>query len=97
MEQEDTGEHYSEKIKEILRHNLEQDLLRERRRFRMNMLMLGLLLLLMYGEVMWVLKTVGVKKRMRRYVSYLYYGVSIVLVGGSLAKRIISSKQQSTS
>lgn len=63
----------------------------------MSMLMLGLLLLLMYGEVMWVLKLLGVKKRMRRYVTYLYYGVSIVLVGGSLAKRITSNRQQSPS
>lgn len=59
----------------------------------MSMLMLGLLLFLMYGEVMWLLKLVGVKKRMRRYVTYLYYGVSVILIGGSLAKRIISNKQ----
>ena len=56
------------------------------------MLMLGIVLLLCYGEFMWILKTVGVKKRMRGYVSWLYTGLACVLVFGSLVKRVMGVK-----
>jgi hypothetical protein len=54
------------------------------------MLMLGVLLLFLYGEFMWVLKFAGTNKRIRKNLANLYLVVAAVIIVGSIAKRVRS-------
>lgn len=53
------------------------------------MLMLGIFLFFLYGEFMWLLKTMGVKKRMRSNFGNFYLLVAGVMFVGSIVKKVI--------
>jgi hypothetical protein len=51
--------------------------------------MLGIFFMLCYGEFMYLLKAGGVRKRMRRNLSYLYIAVVGIIVIGSILKKVL--------
>lgn len=51
--------------------------------------MLGIFFMFCYGEFMYMLKIGGVRKRMRRNLSYLYIAVVGIIVIGSILKKLL--------
>lgn len=56
------------------------------------MLILGIFLIFMYGEFMWIMKAVGVKKKKRGYIGTGYICCAGILVVGSVLKRVLTMR-----
>ena len=53
------------------------------------MLIVGVLLLMMYGEFVWLMKAIGCKKKMRNNLANFYLLVAAVVFLGSIVKKVV--------
>jgi len=56
------------------------------------MLIVGVLLLMMYGEFVWVMKAIGCKKKMRNNLANFYLLVAGVVFVGSIIKKVVQGQ-----
>lgn len=89
FEQPDAKGQYVERAKGHIRESLEKCMRREKKRFKLTLIMLGVFLIFSYGEFIALLKMGSLKKRSRRRVGYFYMALAIsLLVGGIIKKRM---------
>lgn len=70
-------------------------MIREKKRFRLSLLMFGIFLIFCYGEFMILVKLGGFKKKTRKNLSRFYIAVVVIIMAASIIKKVIQNNQSS--